>query len=112
MPLFLSQFLRFVLKLVLAALGLIFVLSLLAAALIALVLSLFWSLLTGRKPAPTMVFGRFQRFSPRGLWPATSSDNDAQPAAGRSDVVDVEVREVHDARDAQNGSKNDSQLPK
>lgn len=92
---FVSGFFRFVLKLILAALGLVFVVSLLAAALIVLAFSLLKSLITGKKTAPAMVFGRFQKFSPDGMWPSAArrEGRDGKPGAA-SDVVDVEVREI------------------
>jgi len=90
-----SKILRFFLKLVLGLFAAVFALSLLAAALIVVVLSLLKSLVTGRKPAPAMVFGRFQRYSPQGMWPG-GSGREAGNAARAGDVVDVEVREVRD----------------
>jgi hypothetical protein len=39
------------------------------------------------------VFGRFQRYSPQGMWPG-GTGRDASNAS--ADVVDVEVREVRD----------------
>ena len=87
-----SKILRFFLKLVLGVLAAVFALSLLAAALIMVLLSILKSLITGRKPAPAVVFGRFQRYSPQGMWPGQG--NAANQRA--SDVVDVEVREVRD----------------
>lgn len=90
-----SKILRFFLKLVLGVFAAVFALSLLAAALIVVVLSVLKSLITGRKPAPAVVFGRFQRYSPQGMWPGgPAQGNAANPRAG--DVVDVEVREVRD----------------
>jgi uncharacterized membrane protein len=90
-----SKILRFFLKLVLGVFAAVFALSLLAAALIVVVLSVLKSLITGRKPAPAMVFGRFQRYSPQGMWPGgPAQGNAANQRAG--DVVDVEVREVRD----------------
>ena len=89
-----SKILRFFLKLVLGLFAAVFALSLLAAALIVVVLSLLKSLVTGRKPAPAMVFGRFQRYSPQGMWPGAASRDAGAPPA--SDVVDVEAREVRD----------------
>ena len=65
-----SKILRFFLKLVLGLFAAVFAVSLLAAALIVVVLSLLKSLVTGRKPAPAVVFGRFQRYSPQGMWRA------------------------------------------
>lgn len=95
---FVSGFFRFALKLVLAAFGLVFVVSLLAAALIVLAFSLLKSLITGKKTAPAMVFGRFQKFSPEGMWPSAVRREDRDGNSGKpgaaSDVVDVEVREI------------------
>jgi hypothetical protein len=90
-----SKILRFFLKLVLSVFAAVFALSLLTAALIVVVLSVLKSLITGRKPAPAVVFGRFQRYSPQGMWPSGPAQGNAtDPRAG--DVVDVEVREVRD----------------
>jgi hypothetical protein len=85
---FISGFIRFVLKLMLAAFGLVFAISLLLAALIVVVVSLLKSLITGKKPAPVMVFSKFQKFAPSGMWPG------AVKAQDKNNVVDVEVREV------------------
>ena len=90
---FISQFLRFVLKLVLAAFGIVFALSLLAAALIFMVWRQLVGLFTGKKPPPLMAFGKFQRFSPQDIWGASAG---ASQAGKQGDVVDVEVREVRD----------------
>lgn len=93
MPSFFQKILRFVFKLVLGVFAAIFAVSLLLAALIVVTLSLVAALLTGRKPAPAQVFGRFQRYSPDGMWPGNARR--AEPdRAGAHDVVDVEVREV------------------
>lgn len=93
---FVSQLLRFVLKVVLAVFAAIFAVSLLALALVVVLLSALKALITGRRPAPAMVFGRFQRYSPQGMWPGSATG-----AAPKGDIVDVEVREV----------RNDRQLP-
>lgn len=85
---FISRLIRFVIKLVLAAFGLVFAVSLLLAALIVVVVGLLKSLITGKKPAPVMVFSRFQKFAPGSMWPG------AAKAQNTNDVVDVEVREV------------------
>ena len=79
---------RFIIKLVLAAFGLVIVVSLLLLALIVVVLSLLKAFITGKKTAPAAVFGRFQKFAPDGMWPGN-----ARPEP-KTDVVDVEVREV------------------
>lgn len=87
--------LRFFLKLLLGIFAAVFAVSLLLAALVVVALSLLRSLITGRKPAPAMVFGRFQRYSPQGMWPGGPAQS--TPAGQRAaDVVDVEVREVRD----------------
>ena len=92
-----SKILRFFLKLVLGVFAAVFAVSLLFAALIVVVLSVLKSLITGRKPAPAVVFGRFQRYSPQGMWPGgPAQGNAANPRAG--EVVDVEVREVRDEK--------------
>lgn len=92
MPL-ISKILRFFLKLVFGVLAAIFAISLLAAALVVVLLSVLKSLVTGRKPAPAVVFGNFQRYSPQGMWPGA-----ARPAQPAGDVVDVEVREIRDEK--------------
>lgn len=88
---FIGSVFRFILKVVLAVFGLMFAVALIALALIVVLLSLLASLLTGKKPAPTAVFGRFQKFAPGGRWPGNTS---AKPNA---DVVDIDAREVKDA---------------
>ncbi|WP_431098062.1 hypothetical protein [Polaromonas aquatica] len=90
-----SKILRFFFRLLFGIFAAVFAVSLLVAALIVVALSLLKSLVTGRKPAPAMVFGRFQRYSPQGMWPGGPAQGD--PASSRpGDVVDVEVREVRD----------------
>jgi len=95
---FIGGLFRFIIKLVLAALGLVFAVSLLLLALIVVVLSLLKGLITGKKPAPVAVFGKFQKFAPGGIWPGNTR------AAPQADVVDVEVREVKEPT-------SDKQLP-
>ena len=95
---FISGFFRFFLKLVLAAFGLIFVVSLLAAALVVVVFSLLKSLMTGKKPAVFMTFNRFQQYSPKGMWPGAAGREVKSGSAKAGDVVDVEVREIRDEK--------------
>jgi len=85
---FISGLFRFIIKLVLAAFGLVLAVGLLLLALTVVVLSLLKGFITGKKPAPAAVFGRFQKFAPGSMWPGNTR---AEPKA---DVVDVEVREV------------------
>ena len=87
-----SGIIRFIIKLILAAFGLVFAVSLLLAALVAVVFSLLKSLITWQKPAPFVVYSQFKQFrqGARGGWPF------AEKPAPQSDVVDVEVREIKD----------------
>ena len=94
MPRFAKQIFRFFIKLVLGLVAAVFAVSLLAAGLIALALSLLKWLVTGKKPAFAIAFSRVRQFSPQNDWSGTF--NQKRPTA--SDVVDVEVREVHEAR--------------
>lgn len=90
---FFARLLRGVFKLLLVVAALVFVLSfLLAAVFIVLVVSL-WSLITGRKPAPVVMFSRMREQSQRytqGVWPGRTT----RPAG---DVVDVDATEVPEA---------------
>ena len=85
---FINRLIRLTVKVVLAAFGLVFAVSLLLAALLVVSFSLLMSLFTGKKPAPLMMFSRFRQYAPGGIWPGTAR------AQNPSDVVDVEVREV------------------
>lgn len=91
---FVSLCLRFIVKLLFGVFALLFAVSLITAAVIVLAWTLLKALITGKKLAPAMVFGRFRRFSPPGtekIWPRATAPN-AKPA----DVVDVEAREIRD----------------
>ena len=92
MPSFVGQLFRFILKLVLGLLAAVFAVSLLLLALVVLAFSVLKALITGKKPAPAMVFGRFQKFSPQGMWPGQQAPSDTS----KGEIVDVEVREVRD----------------
>jgi hypothetical protein len=94
MPRFASQILRFLIKLLLGVVAAVFAVSLLAAGLIALALSLLKWLVTGKKPAFAIAFNRFRQFSPPNNWSGTFK----QKRPEVNDVVDVEVREVHETR--------------
>ena len=86
---FLAWLLRFVLKLVLGVMALIFAISLLLVALLVVVFTLFKALLTGKRPASAVVFKRFRQYSAKDVWRRTSST-----ARSSSAVVDVEVRDI------------------
>ena len=87
---FIGKFFRFIIKLVLAAFGLIFAISFLFVALIVMVLSLLKSLITWTKPTPFVIFSQYKQFKKTSAagWPRASKPMQ------QSDVVDVEVREV------------------
>jgi hypothetical protein len=87
---FIGSLVRFIIKFVLAAFGLVLAVSLILLALVVVVLSLMKALITGKKPAPTVIFSKFQKFAPGGMWPGHTRPN-PNPKA---DVLDVEVREV------------------
>ena len=68
----LSRLLRGALRLVLVLAAMVFVLSFLLAALVAVLLMSVWSLITGRKPAPVVMFSRMREQSrqyTQGVWP-------------------------------------------
>ena len=91
---FVSRVFRFIFKLVLTAFGLVLVVSLLAATVVMLVLSLLKALVTGKKPAMAVIFKRFQPYSPKGMWPGGTDRAVKEGPARVGDVVDVEVREI------------------
>jgi hypothetical protein len=91
---FLSRLLGTVIKLVLVLAAAVFVVSFLVAALVVVLLVSLWSLVTGRKPAPVVMFTRMREQSQRyaqGVWPGRG--------APVGDVVDVEVTEVTDVNE-------------
>ena len=91
---FIGKLFRFLIKLVLAAFGVIFAISFLFVALILMVLSLLKSLVTWTKPTPFVIFSQYKQFknNANGRWPTASK------AAAHRDVVDVEVREIKDKK--------------
>ena len=85
---FFSSILRGVFKLVLVLAAMAFVVSFLLAALVAVLGMSLWSLVTGRKPAPVVMFSRMRERSQRytqGVWPGR---------APMGEVVDVDATEV------------------
>jgi hypothetical protein len=90
---FFSRVLSGLLKLVLVIAASVFVISFLIAALVVVLAVSLWSLITGRKPAPVVMFGRMREQSQRytqGMWPGQGR----QEPLG--DVVDVQATEVVD----------------
>lgn len=101
---FFGRVLRGVLRLVLALAALVFVFSLLLATLVVVVGVSLWALVTGRKPAPAVVFSRFRQTSQRytqGVWPSGAAGMRRQPMG---DVVDVQATEVPDTPTASRGA--------
>ena len=95
MPTFSSRILSFFLKLIFAVFAAVIALSLLVVALGALVLSMLKWLITGKKPVFAVVWSGLRKPLPRN-WPAAPGHAPQAPGAG--EVVDVEAREVPDAR--------------
>ena len=91
---FVAGFLRFVLKVFLALIAMLFAACLLVVGLLAVAYTLLKALLTWQKPAPWVVFRRVQKYSARGQWPGNSYPQKDRQGAPNPDVVDVEVREV------------------
>lgn len=83
-----SRIFRGALKLVLVLAAMVFVLSFLLAALVAVLVMSVWSLVTGRRPAPVVMFSRMREQSrqyTQGVWPGRTPPGD---------VVDVDATEV------------------
>lgn len=90
---FLNRVLGGLIKLVLVIAAAVFVVSFLFAALVVVLGVSLWSLITGRKPAPVVMFGRMREQSQRytqGMWPGQGRQ---EP---QGDVVDVQAIEVID----------------
>jgi hypothetical protein len=91
---FLGRLLAGAIKLLLVLAAGVFVVGFLLVALVVVVLVSLWSLVTGRKPAPVVLFTRMREQSKRytqGVWPGAGR---AKPPA---DVVDIQATEVTDA---------------
>lgn len=88
-----NQIFRFILKLALGLFAAIFAISLLVVTLLVLALSLLKGLITGRKPAPVMLFESFRQFRSRSVWPGNRPPESTN-ASQAGDIVDVEVREI------------------
>ncbi len=90
---FLGRVVNGLFKLVLLIAASIFVISFLMAALVVVLAVSLWSLITGRKPAPVVMFSRMREQSQRytqGVWPGQVR---REPPG---DVVDVQATEVAD----------------
>lgn len=86
-----GRLLRGFFKLLLGLALAVFLVSLLLASLVLVLAMSVWSLITGRKPAPVVLFARMRERSQqmaRGTWSTSASH------ARGSDVVDVQAREV------------------
>ena len=101
----LSTVLRFIFKAVLAVFGLVFAFSLLAVALVMLLVGLLRWAVTGKKPAPVVAFSQFKQFRSAQFKPF-SKEPDARPG----DVVDVEVRDVTPQKSTSEQRTSDTKL--
>jgi len=95
---FLGRVFSGIVKLVFGLALAIFVLSLLLAVLSVVLVASLWALVTGRKPAPVVMFNHFRQTSQRyagGVWPGrTGAGSPAARGADLGDVVDVQAHEV------------------
>lgn len=95
---FLGRVFSGIVKLVFGLALAVFVLSLLLAVLAVVLVASLWALVTGRKPAPVVMFNHFRQTSQRyagGVWPGrTGAGNPAARGADLGDVVDVQAHEV------------------
>lgn len=99
---FLGRVISAIIKLVFGLALAIFVLSLLLAVLVVVLASSLWALLTGRKPAPVVMFQHFRQASQRytdGVWlgrpgAGRAAGRGAAPGDVAGDVVDVQAHEV------------------
>ena len=92
----LASFLRGVLKLVLLAFAVTVIAGILLIGLSAALLTLIWSLLTGRKPAALQTFMRFRQTSQQfraGVWPGAPAPS-SRSSQNSTDIVDVQAHEV------------------
>lgn len=101
------KFFRILLRLALLAFAAALVLGVLLIGLVAALLAMVWSLLTGRKPAAYTTFMRFREASRQfqsGSWPgrAAPSAGPGAHAAQDSDIVDVQAHEVRSAIEGKN----------
>jgi hypothetical protein len=85
---------NFIAKIFMGLLGLGLLAGLLLALGIYTVFAAVRWLLTGRKPQVVLVWQQFSQLRQGGIWSAGQPFGTAQAAA--DDVVDVEVREVHE----------------
>ena len=88
---FISGLLSAALRVVLWLLAVILALGLLSLALLLLLGGVLWALVRGRRPAPSVVMGRFRHFASQRVWPGRPG---AAPTSSANEVVDVVVREV------------------
>ena len=94
-----NAFFAWVFKLVFAAAALIFAASLLLALLVVLVVTSLWSLLHGRKPQVAVLWTRYRDLT-RGMaqgGPWSARHQTGQGQASEADIVDVQVKEVHES---------------
>ena len=91
----LTSLLRGALKLTLLAFAATVIAGILLIGISAALLTLVWSLLTGRKPAAWQTFMRFRQTSQQfrsGVWSGTAGSGRSTPHG--ADVVDVQAHEV------------------
>ncbi len=85
-----SRLLRFALRLVFALAATVFLVSLMLASLVVVLAVSIWSLLTGRKPAPVVLFQQFRQARER------YAQGMFRTGTASADVVDVQATEVRE----------------
>ena len=88
---FLGRIARGLLRVLLGVAATLFLLSLLVASLVVVLAMSLWALITGRKPAPVVMFQQFRQAQQR------YASGVFRGAAG-GDVVDVQATEVHEGQ--------------
>lgn len=91
---FFGRLLGFFLKLVLFLGALVFMLSLFFVALVLMLVISLWTAVTGRRPQPTVVFGRVFSRARTPRWGPQPGAHRAPADDGQ--VIDAEVKEVPD----------------
>lgn len=96
-----GRLLRGVFKLALGLALAVLLVSLLLASLVLVLGVSLWSLITGRKPAPVVMFARMRERSQhmaQGVWRTDRAPMRGRRTADGVDVVDVQAREIDAAR--------------
>jgi hypothetical protein len=109
---FIATLVRSLFKLALGLGAVVLVLSMLIAGLVGVLAVGVWSLITGRKPAPWLLFQHLRQSSQRftqGGWTARWPSGPSRPA--HADIVDVQARDITEPTPSQHGQTAQPRLP-